>query len=829
MPSRGLRIAQVTPYSWTGPEGVNEFVSRLSRGLVEHGHEVVVAAPALTRREVRYGRAAIERAASDDGAALFGSSWPGPRAEANGRADRDAPPLLAIGQGIPLPRGPRPRPAPLPLDASRSLEALMNGIDFDIVHVHDPFAPSVASAALRHSRALNVGSFHEPTERILSTQVARPLVEIFFGRLDARTATGPATAELMERFFAGGYEIVAPGGETGDPYWPGAGAALPAGKRAVRIAYTSREERGALRLFLRALRRLPLELGWEAAIHLDDADAVPPRISRALAERVSFVGPADASADRLVAAADIVCATSGGPRAAPAAIREAFAGGAVPVAAQIPAYQDLLGRDECGFLFPAGDAITLAGQIERLISNAGLRKRMLSRGRREARAWADPVVEVEAIYRRLAARRHDPAGKPAIRKRISSRPVIDIDLHMHTDHSNDCATPVELLLETAKDRGLGAIAVTDHNEISGALAAREAAERDGGIKVIVGEEVKTAEQGEVIGLFLEEKIEKGMTMAETIAEIRRQGGLVYVPHPFDRLHSVPDYEHLLDIVDEIDIIEVFNPRVAYSGFNEEAERFAAKYRLDSRRRLRRPRRTGARQRPDPRPRLRRAGRVPRGDARRRHRPQAQEPGLRPGAEVDAVAAGRRPQGHPQADPCEGRTAPSEASRVEQELIHGRGAELHPQGEGPAPSKRSPAVPTTDDQIKEKYLERAIRELNSLTHDLQDCEECPRGGLMPVLGSGHPQADVMLLKHSPSAAEIEEGVAFYGRSGNAVMKSLKRLGIEPLVVYGTVCVKCPVADPAHASPTLRRPPGRGDRDRRAALHRRDGREGARVPE
>ena len=58
-------------------------------------------------------------------------------------------------------------------------------------------------------------------------------------------------------------------------------------------------------------------------------------------------------------------------------------------------------------------------------------------------------------------------------------------------------------------------------------------------------------------------------MDETIKEIRRQGGLVYVPHPFDRLHSVPDYEHLLDIVEEIDLIEVFNPRVAISSFNEE--------------------------------------------------------------------------------------------------------------------------------------------------------------------------------------------------------------------------------------------------------------------
>jgi uracil-DNA glycosylase len=109
------------------------------------------------------------------------------------------------------------------------------------------------------------------------------------------------------------------------------------------------------------------------------------------------------------------------------------------------------------------------------------------------------------------------------------------------------------------------------------------------------------------------------------------------------------------------------------------------------------------------------------------------------------------------------------------------------------------MPATDDEIREKYLERAIRELNHFTRDLQACALCPRGDHMPVLGSGHPQADVFLLKYAPTHAEIEEGVAFYGRSGTAVMKSLKRLGIDPLVVYGTLCVKCPVPDTAMAAP------------------------------
>jgi uracil-DNA glycosylase family 4 len=103
------------------------------------------------------------------------------------------------------------------------------------------------------------------------------------------------------------------------------------------------------------------------------------------------------------------------------------------------------------------------------------------------------------------------------------------------------------------------------------------------------------------------------------------------------------------------------------------------------------------------------------------------------------------------------------------------------------------MPVTDDEIREKYLERAIRELNTLTRELQACPHCPRGNLMPVLGSGHPQADIMLLKHSAMPSEIEEGVAFYGRAGSALMKSLKRLSIDPLAVYGTLCVKCPLSD------------------------------------
>jgi uracil-DNA glycosylase len=125
--------------------------------------------------------------------------------------------------------------------------------------------------------------------------------------------------------------------------------------------------------------------------------------------------------------------------------------------------------------------------------------------------------------------------------------------------------------------------------------------------------------------------------------------------------------------------------------------------------------------------------------------------------------------------------------------------MHGQGQAFGASKPQGRMPATDDEIREKYLERAIRELNQLTREVQSCRHCPRGALMPVLGSGHPQADIMLLKHAPVPSEVEEGVAFYGRGGTALMKSFRRLGIDPLAVYGTLFVKCPVADPALADP------------------------------
>jgi predicted metal-dependent phosphoesterase TrpH/glycosyltransferase involved in cell wall biosynthesis len=469
--------------------------------------------------------------------------------------------VLGVGELLPLQRrGGLPAP---PVDVARTIEEVLTIAPLDFVHVHEPFAPSASSVALRHSRALNVGSFHAPTERVLSTQVARRFVELFFGRLDARTASFRVTQEVMERFFPATYQ----------PLRPGDGP--------VRFAFCAQEERQALRLFLRALRRLPDDLPWQATVFSPTGAAPTGALRSRLRDRLRLLSADDATESEVLADADVVVAATLGNIPAPGLLVRALGVGAVPVAAKLPAYEEVLGDGELGLLFEPGDVDVLASHLERLAREPDLVQELRRRGT-QARAdlsWSRVAHEAEKIYDDLTALRRPPENlEPAVKERLARRRLIDVDLHMHTDHSNDCATPVEVLLATARERGLGAIAVTDHNEISGALEARDKA-AEFGVKVIVGEEVKTKDQGEVIGLFIEEKIPRGMSLEETIAEIRRQGGIVYVPHPFDRLHSVPDYEHLLRVVRDVDAIEVFNPRIAIAAWNEEAVRFAGKYRI----------------------------------------------------------------------------------------------------------------------------------------------------------------------------------------------------------------------------------------------------------
>jgi glycosyltransferase involved in cell wall biosynthesis len=546
-----LAIVQVTPFAWEVPSEVNGYIERVSVELTRRGHRVLIMAPSDSSALVRETRRALR---SDPQALLD-------------RAD-SGPVVLGVGEVLSFAPA-RRRAASLPIDVARTIEEALTELAIDLVHVHEPFAPSAASVALRHSRALNVGSFHAPTERLLSTQLARPLTRLLFGRLDARIASYRATRELLHGYFPGEYRLILPGADVEDRRRRGPD---------VELFACADEERASLRTLIRALRSLPEELDWHATVWARGRLAIPAALGSRLRDRVEVIDGETVSEAEALARADIAVLASEGVRPTPGTLVRALATGVVPVATALPVYEELLSDGDYGLQFQPGDAQTLASHLGKLIAEPPTLARHLERlaGPRERFAWSRVADEVEQVYREITARRRRPQGNGRLRARLESRRLIDVDLHMHTDHSFDCATPVEVLLAEARARGLGAIAITDHNEISGAHEAREKAE---GVKVIMAEEIKTAEQGEVIGLFIEEKIPKGLTLGETITEIKRQGGLVYVPHPFDRLHSVPDYEHLLPVLEDIDAIEVFNPRVAISEFNDEAVRFAAKYRI----------------------------------------------------------------------------------------------------------------------------------------------------------------------------------------------------------------------------------------------------------
>lgn len=107
------------------------------------------------------------------------------------------------------------------------------------------------------------------------------------------------------------------------------------------------------------------------------------------------------------------------------------------------------------------------------------------------------------------------------------------------------------------------------------------------------------------------------------------------------------------------------------------------------------------------------------------------------------------------------------------------------------------MPSTDD-IYERYLNRAIKEINKLGDEIAQCGRIEHPAPSPVLGSGHPLADIFLLKYRAQDSEIQEGVSFYGRAGQAILRSISRLGIDPLMIYGTNCVKCGDGDPDAAA-------------------------------
>ncbi|HEX2428438.1 MAG TPA: glycosyltransferase [Gaiellaceae bacterium] len=447
--------------------------------------------------------------------------------------------VIAVGPSIPLSRRTH-MGVPVAVRANLRL-ALARG-RFDLVHGFEPGLPSLSYLALTTTNALTAATFFSVDR--LGYPARRSRRDLLRARVDALLATSPETAAAAAHRFEGDYRIV--------PIGVDVERFEPTTKADLIVVELEAAGRVTTRAILRLLRTLPdwkatllhiKPLGFRPAIPRATRPRVHVRSTRTAAQRAEALGPA----------AIFVSAPGGEARLAlEAAACEAAVvdgGGGDPERAV-----EKLTRDRSGRLEAAQTA----------------------RGEAERQSFDHVAEELDAVYSKLTRKRR--ARPPRSDDPLADRDWITVDLHLHTDWSHDCSIPAAELVDHAEAIGLGGIAVTDHNVFGGALETVELA-RGRDLVVIPGEEVKTDGQGEVIGLFLEQEIPRGMTFGDTIAAIREQGGLVYLPHPFDRMHAIPDPATVHRHLAEIDVFEVYNARLLRDSFNDEALRFARKYRL----------------------------------------------------------------------------------------------------------------------------------------------------------------------------------------------------------------------------------------------------------
>jgi hypothetical protein len=447
--------------------------------------------------------------------------------------------IIAVGPSIPLSRRTN---VGVPVAVRANLRLALTRGRFDIVHGFEPGLPSLSYLALTSAHTLTAATFFSLDR--LAYPARRSRRDRLRTRVDALLATSEETAEAAAERFEGDYRVI--------PIGVDLARFRPAPKRELIAIELELAGRATTRALLRLLESAP---GWEATLLHTKPLGFRPAIPRRLRSRVHVRSTRTSAqrAEALAAAAIFVSAPGGEERLA-------------------------LEAAACGVAHVNGSSDGAEREAERLVADARARDAAAQAARTHAKSQSFDAVgnELDAVYSKLVRKRRTPRSEPG--DPLADRDWITIDLHLHTEWSHDCSIPTEEVLDHAEAIGLGGIAVTDHNVFGGALEAVELARRRD-LVVIPGEEIKTDNQGEVIGLFLEEEIPRGMTFADTIAAIREQGGLVYLPHPFDRLHSIPDPATIHRHLAEIDVFEVYNARLLRDSFNDEALRFARKYGL----------------------------------------------------------------------------------------------------------------------------------------------------------------------------------------------------------------------------------------------------------
>ena len=505
------------------PHEVNDHVAGVAAELRALGHSVTVLAPSSRAADLRAGRRAL-------------------------LGDADAE-VIALGPAVPISRR---SSMGVPVGVAREPDVALARGGYDVVHGFEPGLPSLSYLALRYAQTIAVASFFSP-ER-LGYPPGKAQREKLLGRIDALIASSTRRPRPRPRAVP---------------------RRLPdrlAGRRHRR----SSARAGSGRLIVLEWRGLE-----RPARARRDPDA--RRAARLGARRCCARGrsPAGPYVPRRLVAPRPLAARPRRRRRARRSSREAAI--FVPAIDGQPAASARGGRRR--------RAVAASARRRDAAGARGRRRRAARRGRRAPRAARRAGARAEAERQSFAAvaaeldsalprPRPPPARRPP-RRRPARRPPVD---HAATctctrRWSHDCSIQVQDLLDHAESIGLGAIAVTDHNRFGGAQEAVELARsREPDRDPRRGGEDRRPGRGDR-ALPRSEEIPRGLPFADTIAAIRAQDGLVYLPHPFDRMHAIPDPRTLHRHLADIDVFEVYNARLLRESFNDEALRFARKYDL----------------------------------------------------------------------------------------------------------------------------------------------------------------------------------------------------------------------------------------------------------
>ena len=388
-----MKILLVSPFDFSYPGGVNEHILQLDRQFTSLGHQVRVLTPRSDEEEE-----------GDDGH------------------------IYKLGVSVPVPsNGSTARITLSPLISGKIKEFLQRE-SFDVVHVHEPLAPTLPLIVLRHSKAINVGTFHAARNSNLGYLSGKPILSHFHGKLDARIAVSPAAYEYVHQYFPGPYEIIPNGidierfGRHVEPvrrYLDGRPNILFVGRY--------NESRKGLKYLLRALALVRQE--FPNCRLLVVGPGTPERFERELdkgqLDNVVFVGPVDKQGlSSYYATCDIFCAPSTGRESFGIVLLEAMASGKPVVATNIQGYSSVVRHRTDGLLVGRKSPEALALALVHLLADRELRSRFGEAGLQRAEEFSWPVIarRILEVYERAGARAGtDPFAALASRYSASRR------------------------------------------------------------------------------------------------------------------------------------------------------------------------------------------------------------------------------------------------------------------------------------------------------------------------------------------------------------------------------------------------------------------------